>query len=84
MIQKNKKTGFGNYDTSHKSLSEEWINGRSRNHDVKTSRRQRWPRKNNLQKKRRKKVNTTAYPKQPMGRGRLCKSNSFAEFSSDD
>ena len=29
---KNTKTRFGNYDTYHEPLSEEWINGRSRNH----------------------------------------------------
>ena len=29
---KNRKTRFGNYDTYHEPLSEEWINGRSRNH----------------------------------------------------
>ena len=28
---KNTKTRFGNYDTYHEPLSEEWINGRSRN-----------------------------------------------------
>ena len=30
--QKNIKTWFGNYNTYHKPLSEEKINGRSRNH----------------------------------------------------
>ena len=29
---KNSKTRFGNYDTYHEPLSEEWINGGSRNH----------------------------------------------------
>ena len=29
---KNTKTRFGNYDTYHEPLSEEWINERSRNH----------------------------------------------------
>ena len=29
---KNTKTRFGNYDTYHEPLFEEWINGRSRNH----------------------------------------------------
>ena len=29
---KNTKTRFGNYDTYHELLSEEWINEKSRNH----------------------------------------------------